>query len=76
MLLRAATAIAEVDADMAQCLQGGAIAEVVAQVPDAWLQGPQDFGDPRAQRAAYVDYLSRRLAERQGFLQEAIRARA
>ena len=76
VLLRAESAIAEVDSDMAQRLQGDAIAEVVAQVPDAWLQGPQDFGDPQSQRAAYVDYLSRRLAERQGFVQEAIRARA
>ena len=76
VLLRAASAIAEVDADMAQRLQGDAIAEVVAQVPDAWLHGAQDFGDPRTQRAAYVDYLSHRLAERGGFVQEAIRARA
>lgn len=76
VLLRWAAGIAEIDADMAQRLQGGAIAEAVAQVPDDWLQGPDDFGDPRAQRAAYVDYLTRRLDQRQGFVEEAIRARA
>ncbi|AKC88228.1 HipA family kinase [Pseudoxanthomonas suwonensis] len=76
VLLRWATRLAEIDASMAQRLQGDAIADVVAQVPDDWLQGPDAFADPAAQRAAYVDYLTRRLAQREGFVQEAIRARA
>lgn len=76
VLLRWADRIADIDADMAQRLQGSAIAEAVAQVPDEWLQGPDDFGDPQAQRTAYVAYLARRLDQRQGFVEEAIRARA
>jgi hypothetical protein len=76
VLLRWASRIAEVDADMAQRLQGDTIAEIVAQVPDEWLQGPDDFSTPDAQRAAYVEYLSRRLAQRQGFVDQAINARA
>jgi hypothetical protein len=43
-------------------------------VPDAWLQGPDGFGDPATQRAAYVEYLVRRVAQRDAFVQEAIRA--
>jgi len=76
VLLRRAECIADIDADMAARLRGGVVHDVVAQVPDAWLQGPDAFGDPATQRAAYVDYLERRLAQREGFVQEAIRARA
>lgn len=76
VLLRWADRIADIDADMAQRLRDGAIADAVAQVPDDWLQGPDDFGDAQAQRAAYVDYLTRRLDQRQAFVEEAIRARA
>lgn len=76
VLLRWADRIADIDADMAQRLRGDAIADAVAQVPDDWLQGPDDFGEPQVQRAAYVNYLIRRLDLRQGFVEEAIRARA
>ena len=34
------------------------------------------LADPATQRAAYVAYLCQRLAAREGFVQEAIRARA
>ena len=52
------------------------VADIVGQVPDEWLQGPDAFADPATQRAAYVAYLCQRLAAREGFVQEAIRARA
>ena len=76
VLLRWADRIAAVDADLAARLPDEVIANVVAQVPDEWLGGPDAFGDPATQRAAYVDYLCRRLAAREGFVQEAVRARA
>lgn len=76
VLLRWASRLAEVDADLAQRLPRDVIAAVVADVPDDWLQGPDAFDNPDGQRAAYVDYLTRRLAQRDGFVQEAIRARA
>lgn len=76
VLLRWASDLAGVDADLARRLPEPVIREVVAQVPDAWLQGPDAFADPATQRAAYVDYLVGRLAQREGFVQEAIRARA
>ena len=76
VLLRWADRIAAVDGELAARLPAGVIADVVDQVPDDWLQGPDGFGDPVAQRAAYVAYLCARLARREGFVQEAIRARA
>jgi hypothetical protein len=76
VLLRWADRLAEVDADMARRLPDETIREVVTQVPDDWLQGPDAFAGAATQRAAYVDYLVRRLARRQAFVQEAIRARA
>ena len=76
VLLRGASRLAEIDGGMAAVLTEATIAGIVADVPDAWLQGPDGFGDPATQRAAYVRYLVRRVAQRDAFVQEAIRARA
>ncbi|KAF1703234.1 HipA family kinase [Pseudoxanthomonas kaohsiungensis] len=76
VLLRWADRIADVDPDMASRLPEAVVADIVGQVPDEWLQGPDAFADPATQRAAYVAYLCQRLAAREGFVQEAIRARA
>jgi hypothetical protein len=75
VLLRWASRLAEVDAELASHLSGDVIAGIVADVPDTWLQGPDGFGDPPTQRAAYVAYLVRRVSQRAAFVQEAIRAR-
>ena len=76
VLLRGASRLADIDGGMAAVLTEATIAGIVADVPDAWLQGPDGFGDPATQRAAYVLYLVRRVAQRDAFVQEAIRARA
>ena len=76
VLLRGASRLAEIDGGMAAVLTETKIAGIVADVPDAWLQGPDGFGDPATQRAAYVRYLVRSVAQRDAFVQEAIRARA
>ena len=76
VLLRGASRLAEIDGGMAAVLTEATIAGIVADVPDAWLQGPDGFGDPATQRAAYVRHLVRRVAQRDAFVQEAIRARA
>ena len=76
VLLRWASRVAEVDAELASRLSDDVIAGIVADVPDAWLQGPDTFGDPATQRAAYVAYLMQRVARREAFVQEAMRARA
>ena len=76
VLLRGASRLAEIDGGMAAVLTEATIAGIVADVPDAWLQGPDGFGDPATECAAYVRYLVRRVAQRDAFVQEAIRARA
>ena len=76
VLLRWADRIADVAADMASRLPEAVVTDIVGQVPDEWLQGPDAFADPATQRAAYVAYLCQRLAAHEGFVQEAIRARA
>ena len=76
VLLRGASRLAEIDGGMAAVLTEATIAGIVADVPDAWLQGPDGFGDPATQRAAYVAYLTQRVARREAFVQEAMRARA
>ena len=50
------------------------IADILAQVPDEWLQSTHPT--PAEARAAYLNLLTRRLAASPIFTQEAIRARA
>lgn len=76
VLLPWATRIAQNDGALAAKLDEAKLAAIVASLPDLWLQGPDAFADPDAQRAAYVGYLTKRLAERERFVEEAIRARA
>jgi hypothetical protein len=70
-----AAALPEADAALAAKLGRDVLQGIVAQVPDGWLLNADAFADPAAQRAAYVEYLVRRLDERQSFVQEAIHAR-
>jgi hypothetical protein len=51
------------------------VEELVAAIPEAWLPPDRVAGDAAAQRAAYIRYLTRRLAARDTFTQEAERAR-
>jgi hypothetical protein len=51
-------------------LDAGAVAAVVALVPDDWLGE-----DPEAARAEYVQYLCARLQAPRGFVEEAEAAR-
>lgn len=76
VLLPRADAIAQVDTELAAKLSPEIIADIAGSLPDTWLQEADAFGDPDAIRAAYVEYLVRRLSQRQGFVEEAIRARA
>jgi hypothetical protein len=66
VLLRAATAIGDVDAELAGLLTPEVVARIVALVPESWL------GDPAA---AYRDYLVERLRSPRAFVEEAIGAR-
>lgn len=76
VLLPFAAALPEADARMREAITPKAIADIVALIPDAWLDEPEVFADPAAHRQAYADYLARRLASSNVFVEEAIRARS
>ena len=75
VLLPWADALSEADAALSAKLDRGILEGIVAQVPDSWLLHADAFADPPGQRAAYVEYLVRRLDQRRSFVQEAVRAR-
>jgi hypothetical protein len=76
VLLPFASAIAQVDAALAQRLTPATLRDIVDLVPDAWLAGDPAFGSVDARRAAYVDYLGARVQAPRDFVQEAARARS
>jgi hypothetical protein len=76
VLLPFAAALPEADARMREAITPQAIADIVALIPDAWLDEPEVFADRAAHRQAYADYLTRRLASSHVFVEEAIRARS
>jgi hypothetical protein len=76
VLLRWAGALGHAGERISARLGGGEIARVVAEIPDAWLDGDPAFPSPEENRAAYVRLLEQRLSASQLFVQEAERARA
>ncbi|WP_183959922.1 HipA family kinase [Chiayiivirga flava] len=76
VLLPFADRLEQVDAALAAMLDPDRVREIVAQVPERWLDGDSAFGTPEAQRAAYVAYFCRRLEAPRAFVQEAVRARS
>jgi hypothetical protein len=66
VLLRWASALREVDAELAAILTRDALEKIVALVPDEWLDAP---------RNAYVEVLSRRLESPREWVEEAVLAR-
>lgn len=76
VLLPFATELAAADAAMAAALTPRVIADVVALIPDEWLEDDPLFADPAAQRDAYRTYLCQRLQPPRAFFEEAVRARA
>lgn len=76
VLLPAADQISAINGDCAARLTDEVIRNIVAALPDDWLTGEGLLADPALHRQAYVDYLTRRVRERQGFVEEAINARA
>jgi len=76
VLLRFASMIEEVDAEMTARLNLEEIAAIIELIPDAWLAEDPGFDDRSQQRQAYLNYFKVRLASSQVFVQEAIHARA
>jgi hypothetical protein len=76
VLLPYAEPIATADARHAATIDEALLTGIVDALPDAWLPDDASSGDARAQRRAYVRYLTRRLEPPRAFVQEADRARA
>jgi hypothetical protein len=75
VLLRAARALEEIDATMADRLTPDIIAGIVELIPDAWLGDGASKDDGVPYRAAYRRYLVERLTSPRAFVEEAVRAR-
>jgi len=75
ILLPYAAPIPEVAAEMRARLTPEILAAIVDLIPETWLDDRSPFADPVANRAAYMDYLTRRLAAAEVFVEEAERAR-
>jgi hypothetical protein len=74
ILLPWATTLEEAAAQATTRLNPTVLAEILAQVPDDWLQST--YRTAAEARSAYLDLLSRRLTASPIFTQEALRARA
>ena len=75
VLLPLAGDLAAADARLRPLLTDEAIGRVVAEVPDAWLGGEEQFADLAEHRQAYVAYLRARLHGPRRWLQEAVDAK-
>jgi hypothetical protein len=76
VLLPFAKRLAEAHEALLPRLTPDVIQAIVAQVPDALLADDGTFSAPAQHRAAYNEYLSRRLQPPHAFVEEAIRAHA
>jgi hypothetical protein len=65
VFLRHAGDLGRVDAEVRTQLGPDVIAEVLAEVPDEWLEPVPGADSPDALRAAYVAFLTARLESRQ-----------
>ena len=68
VLLPFARAIADTDAALVPCLTEEVLRGIVELVPEQWLRDEPGFADAAAVRAAYVEFLSRRLEEPRGWV--------
>jgi hypothetical protein len=75
VLLPFAGSILEADDRLAPRLTRELFGSIIASVPDDWLPAQDGLAGPAAHRAAYLDYLSRRLAVHRRLAEEAERAR-
>jgi hypothetical protein len=75
VLLRLAAQLEQTDARMRQLLTEDKIAVVIDLIPDSWLSNDPGFSKLQ-QRAAYVEFFTKRLRGSRVFLDEALRARA
>src|SRR5882762_9265917 len=76
VLLKYASALGSVDAQMASLLTPDKFASIVRLIPDSWLADDPGFAGLHAQREAYLNYFTLRMQSSGVFVQEAIRARS
>jgi hypothetical protein len=75
VLLPAASQLARVDAELSARLDRATFERILADVPDDWLVAGDATLDAATRRTAYVEHFVTRLAQREHFVAEAIRAR-
>jgi hypothetical protein len=75
ILLPFASALEAADDAMTATITEAVIKDVVALLPDDWMNEHAPFSTIAENRQAYVDYLTRRLGAPRSFVEEAIRAR-
>ena len=75
ILLPFASALETADQAMTAAITEEVIKGIVSLVTDGWLNEDSRFSTTAENRQAYVDYLSRRLAEPRHFVEEATHAR-
>jgi hypothetical protein len=76
VLLPFASALAQAHEPLLARLTPEVVQAIVAQVPDSLLADDSTFATPAQRRAAYNEYLLRRLASPHAFVEEALRAHA
>ena len=76
VLLPFASALDAADAWMTQRITPARIAEIVALIPDTWLEDETSFASRSAHRDAYSQFLTQRLAAPRAFFEEVARARS
>jgi hypothetical protein len=76
VLLKFASMIEEVDAEMSARLTEEKIADIVALIPENWLAMDPGFDSKSQQRKSYLDYFTRRLRSTAVFVREAVHARS
>jgi len=75
VLLPRASNILDADARSAPLLRSDEIVTIVSEIPDSWLGDEPRFSSAAEHRAAYLAYLTRRLAEPRAFAEGAEHAR-
>ncbi len=68
VLARYLNGVAAADAELAPKVDRELLTEVLAEVPDEWLEPAGDRADPESIRSGYLDYLLARLGHRAGWL--------
>ena len=75
MLLQSATQLAEASEDIQRLLRSGIIHEIVSHIPEDWLAEESNSLTADEMRAAYAEFLNKRLSKIDLLAKEASDAR-